>query len=210
MPIGSFEGLEHWQNLMVDAVRRGDSLWQVYHHNQRYNRLDALLQAVPSLQKVFDEATLQAMLLTYVDRTLAIEPNLMLQGHDLPEWLDGQEAFAEAPWVADLVRWDLCMQRTWLSSTLLASQGSLRSDVSLLKTVWNWPEWLEGSDLEALEAARCFVFFRHNGQIQMERISEEWWNILLQLQSSKGDRTVQVLPHTPLSVWLKERQLIEA
>ncbi len=210
MPIDSFEALERWQNQTINDIRSEADFWQVYHRNQRYNRLDALLQAVPSLQKVFDEATLKAMLLAYIDTTVAQEPNLMLQGNDLPDWLNKQEAFAEAPWVADLVRWDLCMQHAWLSSSLLAHQGGIRLDVALLRTVWNWPEWLEGTDLQALDAPRCFVFFRRDREVQLERVSEAWWDTLVHLTRQKGDRTVQVLPHTPLYVWLMERQLIDA
>ncbi len=191
MPENYSSDLEHWQSTMAAAIRLGDDpAYAIYHRTQRYNRLDALKQIFPALEKIMGKQAATGMLLAYGDANPALQANLMYQGDDLPVWLTSLPELAEFHWLADLARWDLAMHHAWLAEDNEVNfPGWLRPDLQCVESAWDLPGWQDQGTLTQLPIHGYWVLGRQADNIRVESVEQEYFTSLARLKSLNVDQT---------------------
>ncbi len=178
-----YSDLERWQSTMAAAIRRGDDPgYAIYHRTQRYNRLDALKQIFPALERIMGEQAATGMLLAYSDANPASQANLMYQGSDLPVWLTSLPELSEFRWLADIARWDLAMHHAWLADDDVNAVGWLRPDLQCIDSAWDLPGWQDQTTLVLLPTRTYWVLGRQVDNVVVEAVAQQKYNSLGRLK----------------------------
>ncbi|NNM52085.1 MAG: DUF2063 domain-containing protein [Pseudomonadales bacterium] len=205
-----FSDLEGWQSEMAAAIRLGeDPGYAIYHRTQRYNRLDALKQIFPALEKIMGEQAATGMLLAYCDANPAQQANLMNQGSDLPAWVTTLPELGEFGWLADLVRWDLAMHHAWLADDINPA-GWLRPDLQWIDSAWDLRGWQDQASLTQLPTHGYWVLARQGDNITAEPVEQLHHASLGRLQPLTMDQVPEPEDQINLAYFAGKRWLSAA